>query len=336
MKKTIYLIAILLLTGLLSGCGKAEKEPNIESNTEINTQPNTESNPESNAEQSTESTTENEDYQPEDITDSGNSEENDIALEAITEIDYGYDYTEDIKADVNYVVSESSSLQEELKNIDKIIEKYNVLAYSATAQMEMNMASKWFYVIWDTELNNLWSRFSDLADQDTKEKVLEEQRNWIAMKEEVTLMSLGTHEENGSMYPLLVNSLWEEKTKNRAYVIANELAKLEGEPFTMPETSTKYGLFVDNQRTGSVYSSLITRQGWEGADEAIISIYRTGGLEGTFIDNGNGKLDFTSYDGNIKGIIQINGWDGATFEITETMGEGIFSVGETFEFPFVF
>ncbi|MFA9221643.1 MAG: hypothetical protein ACEQSL_10685, partial [Sediminibacterium sp.] len=41
--------------------------------------------------------------------------------------------------------------------------------------------------------------------------VLEEQRNWIAMKEEVTLMSLGSQEENGSMYPMLVNSLWEEK-----------------------------------------------------------------------------------------------------------------------------
>ncbi len=59
--------------------------------------------------------------------------------------------------------------------------------------------------------------------------VLEEQRNWIAMKEEVTLMSLGSQEENGSMYPMLVNSLWEEKTKNRAYFIANELAQIEGE-----------------------------------------------------------------------------------------------------------
>ena len=175
-----------------------------------------------------------------------------------------------------------------------------------------------------------------MADQDTKQKVLQEQRNWIAMKEEVTLMSLGTHEENGSMYPLLVNSLWEEKTKNRAYFIANELAKLEGEPFTMPETSTKYGLFVDNQGTGSVYSSLITQQGWEGEDEASISIYRLGAIEGIFMDDGNGKLAFTSYDGNIKGMIEINGWEGATFEITETIGEVEFSVGEIFEFPFVF
>ena len=114
------------------------------------------------------------------------------------------------------------------------------------------------------------------------------------------------------------------------------MAEIEGESFTMPEASTKYGLFVDNQGTGNVYSSLITRQSWEGEDEAIISIYRLGEIEGSFIDNGNGELAFTSDDGSIKGIIKINGWDGATFEVTETIGAAAFSVGEKVEFPFVF
>ena len=263
-----------------------------------------------------------------------NSEEDDIERKDTIEVDFTYDYTEDIKADVDYVVSNASSLQEELENINTITQKYTMLAESAMTQGEMNVASQWLYVIWDTELNNLWSRFSSLADQDTKEMVLGEQRNWIAMKEEVTLMSLGSQEENGSMYPMLVNSLWEEKTKNRAYFIANELAQIEGESFAMPEASTKYGLFVDNQGTGSVYSSLITRQSWEGEDEAIITVYGLGRTEGSFIDNGNGKLDFTSDDGSIKGTIQINGWDGATFEVTETIGAVPFSVGEKFEFPF--
>ena len=61
-----------------------------------------------------------------------------------------------------------------------------------------------------------------------------------------------------------------------------------------------------------------------------------GGIEGSFIDNGNGNLDFTSDDGSIKGTIQINGWDGATFEVTETIGAVPFSVGDKFEFPFAF
>ena len=95
-------------------------------------------------------------------------------------------------------------------------------------------------------------------------------------------------------------------------------------------------LFVDNQGTDAVYSSLITQQSWEGGDEAIISVYRLGEIEGSFIDNGNGNLDFTSDDGSIKGTIQINGWNGATFEVTETIGAVPFSVGEKFEFPFAF
>jgi len=234
------------------------------------------------------------------------------------------------------LVSSSANLQTELENIEKIIQKYTPIAQAAQSQLDMNISSQWFLAIWDTELNNLWSRFSNAADPQTKEKLLEEQRNWIAMKEEVILLTLGTREENGSMYPLLQNAVLEEITKDRAYVLANELAKIKGETFVMPEKSSKYGLFVDNQGTGDVYSFLNTQEGWEGEDEAIISIYRLGQIEGTFVDNGNGELDFTSDDGNIKGIIQINGWDGASFKITETSGTSVFSVGEEFIFPFAF
>ena len=319
-KKITILVCTLFMVFSLGACGKTKEDAAVVTQQESSLQ----------IESMDEETT------SEESTTFNNGEEDDIELKDTIEIDFTYDYTEDIKADVAYVVSNSSSLQEELKNIDTITQKYTLLAESALTQGEMNVASQWLYVIWDTELNNLWSRFSSLANQDTKEMVLEEQRNWIAMKEEVTLMSLGSQEENGSMYPMLVNSLWEEKTKNRAYFIANELAQIEGESFAMPEASTKYGLFVDNQGTDAVYSSLITRQSWEGEDEAIISVYRLGEIEGSFIDNGNGNLDFTSDDGSIKGTIQINGWNGATFEVTETIGAVPFSVGEKFEFPFAF
>ncbi|MDD6306463.1 MAG: DUF1311 domain-containing protein [Clostridiales bacterium] len=311
MKKRIYIMTLILMVGLCIGCGKEETENNDLS-------------------------TESKSSQVEEQSKSASRENNDIELNDKLEMDFTYDYSEDIKADVDYVVSGSSSLQKELENIEKIIQKYTPLAEAAQTQGEMNISSRWFFVIWDTELNNLWSRFSNSADQQTKEKILAEQRNWIAMKEEVTLLSLGSSEENGSMYPLLQNSFLEEITKNRAYVLANELAKIKGESFVMPEISAKYGLFVDNQGTGNVYSFLNTRQGWEGDDEAIISIYRQGETEGTFVDNGNGELAFTSDDGYVKGTIKINGWDGASFEVTETSGEAVFSVGEKVEFPFAF
>lgn len=315
MKKRICIMTLLLMVGLCSGCGKEETES---------------------AEQRNEQITESKPIQVEEQADSASKENTDMELNENLEIDFTFDYSEDIKTDVDYVVANSTSLQEELENIEKIIQKYTPLAQAAQSQMEMNLSSGWFFAIWDTELNSLWSRFSDLADPQTKEKLLAEQRNWIAMKEEVTLLSLGPAEENGSMYPLLQNSFLEEITKNRAYVLANELAKIKGESFVMPELSEKYGLFVDNQGTGEVYSFLITRQGWEGDDEAVISVYRQGATEGTFTGSGNGELAFTSDDGSVKGIIKINGWDGASFKVTEISGESAFSVGETVEFPFVF
>ena len=107
---------------------------------------------------------ENSEMTSEGSTTFNNDEENDIELKDTIEIDFTYDYTEDIKADVAYMVSNSSSLQEELKNINTITQKYTLLAESAMTQGEMNVASQWLYVIWDTELNNLWSRFSSLAD----------------------------------------------------------------------------------------------------------------------------------------------------------------------------
>ncbi len=37
------------------------------------------------------------------------------------EIDFGFDYSKDIKKDVDYVVSASTSLQKEVENIEKIL-----------------------------------------------------------------------------------------------------------------------------------------------------------------------------------------------------------------------
>ena len=331
-RKVIVWIAILGLLGM-AGCGKAGQVIKESENVPVQTESDTTESPESETPDSSDSVS---DTIVEEQSDSTGRENNDIELNDKLEMDFTYDYSEDIKADVDHVVSGSASLQEELENIEKVIQKYTPLAEAAQTQGEMNVSSKWFFVIWDTELNNLWSRFSNSADQQTKEIILAEQRNWINMKEEVTLMSIGSSEENGSIYPLLMNSFQEEITRNRAYVLANELAKIKGESFVMPDKSSKYGLFVDNQGTGSVYSSLIAWQGLSGDDEAIISIYRLGEIEGTFVDNGNGELAFISYDESVKGIIKINGWDGASFTVTETSGESVFSVGEEVTFPFVF
>lgn len=329
-RRILIWIAVLGLLGT-AGCGKTETEVQEPETEQAVQEPETE-------QMIQEPETEQSITEPEDEpaqTDPVSEDNNDMEWADQLEVDFTYDYSEDIKADVDRVAAESATLQEELENMEKVIQKYTPLSQAARTQMEMNISSSWFFTIWDTELNSLWSRFSSSADPQTKEKLLAEQRNWINMKEEAILLRLGPREEHGSIYPLLEHTLLEIFTKNRAYVLANELAKVEGESFVMPE---KYGgLFVDNQGTGTVYSSLNMRGQGESEDgEAVISIYRLGETEGSFVDSGDGELDFTSYDGNVKGIIQINGWDGACFTVTETSEESPFSVEEEYQFPFAF
>ena len=246
------------------------------------------------------------------------------------------DYTQDIKADVDAAVASAASLEEELGNIDKVTDRYVDLFKDGITQYEMNIAESWYYTIWDTELNSLWDRFSDMADETTKVKVLADQRAWISMKDEVVDETLGSPEDNGSMYPLNKSALLEDITKTRCYFIAKEIADIKGEEFSLPSAPKIYGAFVDNQGTDSVYSALITHAGYEGDDEAKIVIYREGEVEGTFVDNGDGTLTFTANDDSVKGTITINGWDGATFEVDEDNGNSFMHAGDKYEFPLVF
>lgn len=250
------------------------------------------------------------------------------------EIDAFADYDQDIEADVKAAIDSASSLQDEIDKVQSVVAKYALMASKGETQAELNMLSGLTYTIWDKELNSLWSRISESADEQTKERLLADQRNWNSMKEEVKLESIGRPEDGGSMYPMNENAFYEEITFNRCCILANELAKIKGDTYKMPQRSM-YATYVDNQGTGEVYSSLITRTGMELDNEAVISIFRLGGTEGIFSDKGNGVYEFTSYSENVKGIIKMNGWDGATFEVTECT-DSPFSVGDKYEFNFAF
>ena len=249
------------------------------------------------------------------------------------EYDYFNDYDKEISTEVNIVVEATTSLQDELNKVKKIAEIYSEASSKANNQNEINSSSIWTYTVWDKELNNLWKRISNDADKNTKKLLLDSQRNWIAMKESIVLENIGSKEDSGSIYPLQKNNLLSDITCNRCYILARELAKIKNENFTMPERSL-YGTYVDNQGTNSIYSSLITRKNIENDNEAKISIYRLGQTEGTFTNNNDGTLSYTSYEENIKGIIKLDGWNKATFEVTESK-DSPFNVGESFTFDFV-
>lgn len=248
--------------------------------------------------------------------------------------DFFSDYKSKIESEVENAISKASSLQDEINKIQKIANSYADAASRANTQSEMNSSSAWTYTIWDTELNNLWKRISSNASKDVKELILSEQRNWISMKNEITIENLGAPEDSGSIYPLLQNNFLSDITHNRCLILARELAMIKHEDFVMPDRSI-YGTFVDNQETGNVYGSLITRKNVENDNEAVISIFRLATIDGTFSENSNGDLTFTSYGENVKGIIKIFGWEKAVFEVTECK-DSPFNVGDSFTFDFAF
>ena len=215
--ENICRIWLILVIGMCVGCGKNEAVDS-DSGAEIVT--------------SVDSETDQSEEQPS----STEAENLDERWNDTLEIDFAYDYSEDIKTDVDYMVSVSDSLQEELENIEKITQKYTPLAEKAQTQGEMNVSSRWLYVIWDTELNDLWNRFSKLADPQTKEQVLTDQRNWIAMKEKATFLSIGSSEENVSVASELISGRNYEK---QSLYSCGKIGRSKGRNFSYARTIRK-------------------------------------------------------------------------------------------------
>lgn len=86
-------------------------------------------------------------------------------------------------------------------------------------QAEMNTLSYEMYVVWDDVLNELWQVLKDTLDEEEMEKLLEEQRTWIADKEE-EVKKAAEGVGGGSLAPLVANQRAAELTKTRVYELA--------------------------------------------------------------------------------------------------------------------
>ena len=118
MKKRIYSMILILMTGLCAGCGKeGVKNNNTGIESESSQVEDSVSFENTEDTESTEDTEITEDTESTENTES--TEYNDVVLNE--ETDFTYDYSEDIKADVDNVVSGSASLQDELENIENIV-----------------------------------------------------------------------------------------------------------------------------------------------------------------------------------------------------------------------
>lgn len=257
-------------------------------------------------------------------------EEEDAGENAPLDAVFALDDPQQIRAKIDEAAASAACLQAELEGVETICKK-------AQNQAEMNTVSEGLSAIWDAEVESLWGRVREAADGQAWESLCAQQENWAAMREEAVLEFAGSGGENGSADPQIANAFRQQIARDRAYVLANALAQIRGESFVLPEKSENYGFFVDDQGTGSIYSALVLRPGTAGDGEAAISLYRLAEIEGTFADNGNGELPFTSQNvDGVKGTIEIHGWEGAAFTVTEAPEGYAVRAGETFDFPFAF
>ena len=89
------------------------------------------------------------------------------------------------------------------------------LTYDELTQTDMNLKSQELYELWDEALNYLWDELKNNLSEEDFSKLLDEQREWIAKKENA-LEEVGKEFEGGSIYSLIVNDeaarLTEERT----------------------------------------------------------------------------------------------------------------------------
>lgn len=124
------------------------------------------------------------------------------------------------------------SIQNEIAAVEEASRKHCDIDSSNMGQQQMNQHSAEWYIMWDNELNSLWSRLSAELDAETKAKVLEEQRAWIKRKEG-NAKAAGIEALFGSLQPLLESETAAEMTRARVYVLAGYLAEVRGEEFTI-------------------------------------------------------------------------------------------------------
>ena len=124
------------------------------------------------------------------------------------------------------------SIQEEIARIEARSREHCSVDTGSMGQQQMNRHSAEWYILWDDELNSLWSRLSDELDAETKAKVLEEQRAWIKRKEG-NATAAGMQALGGTLQPLLESETAAEMTRARVYVLAAYLAEVRNESFTI-------------------------------------------------------------------------------------------------------
>lgn len=235
---------------------------------------------------------------------------------------YGF-YSQDMIEDMQQSVS---SAEEWAASIEKSIQE------DALTQAELNEKAEQLYEVWDSALNTVWSTLKKTQDEKAMSRLTEEEREWIARKEQ-KVAEAGAEYEGGSMQPMVMNQKAAELTKDRVYELIELFEDPEGKKAgskEVPENQIDYsGKYTDKQGTTDIYSELDLKLSNDGTYDVSVGLYRLTTLEGT-ASYENGKLHFLCEEPFVEGEITIDG-DKAELTITDSAFEYIHA-GDAFSF----
>ena len=180
-------------------------------------------------------------------------------------------------------VSETEQIQSELALVENASLEFENADWGSMAQMEMNQLAAQWYQLWDDELNSLWQRLNEEADEQIKAELLEEQRAWIRTKEG-NVKAAGEEALGGSLQPLLENTVAEEMTRARVYVLAGYLADIRQETFAVP-VDVQESIDEENPSLDDVFQQFEGQWIFDESRGACVGVERTGdcayGVEGS-------------------------------------------------------
>ena len=120
----------------------------------------------------------------------------------------------------NTVTEEQGSNVDYESYIATIEEQSDDIKYAleneVVTQSEMNEKSQELFELWDGALNYLWAELKNVLSDEEFEELRDEQRTWIAQKEEA-VEAAGKEVEGGSLYSMVVNTEAAKITEKRVY-----------------------------------------------------------------------------------------------------------------------
>lgn len=121
----------------------------------------------------------------------------------------GEDIVANVKETLQWTEEYTATLEQSIEN-------------DPLSQMELNEKSQYMYDEWDYVLNQLWKVLKRTLDADRMSALTDEQRAWIAEKEQA-VDDAGAECEGGSMQPMVMNLRAAEMTKERVYELMEYL-----------------------------------------------------------------------------------------------------------------